>query len=73
MIFFPKDVLSDLTRVNEPLCYLDNGSLDSRWYRLVDDALAARENQYKKVFLPSNVDKVNQTKDLIRHILKSIH
>ena len=46
--------------------------LDSRWHRLVDDALAAREKQYEKVFLPSDVDKVNQTKDLIRHLLKSI-
>jgi len=45
--------------------------LDSRWQRLVDDALAARENQYEKV-LPSDAYKVNQTKDLIQHILKSI-
>lgn len=46
--------------------------LSSSWQALIEDALTARENQYKKVFLPSNVDRVNQTKAFIQHILNNL-
>lgn len=44
--------------------------LGSHWHTLVDDALSARENQYEKVFQPSDPERVNQTKAFIQHIMK---
>lgn len=45
-------------------------ALEPKWRPVIDDALLARTNQYRKVYQPANPDKVQQTLAFIRYALE---
>ncbi len=47
-------------------------TLDAKWRPLIDDALSARVNQYRRVYEPADPQKIRESRDFIRYALMEV-